>query len=146
MSYRCCKGLFLKYFRLPVITVISDGALAEDGQIEITGNKKPRYSGGASGFQRSGVSGGEGLTGALDHRLQRLGAGILIGVQAFAVTSDTVFVDQGEAEAAFASSHDQAVHWSKSIGEGANGILSLDLSRHSYWVFLQMTRLRTVQR
>ena len=46
------------------------------------------------------------------------------------MTSDAVFVDQGEAEAAFASGHDQAVHWSKSVGEGANGILSMDLSVH----------------
>ena len=46
------------------------------------------------------------------------------------MTSDAVFVDQGEAEAAFASSHDQAVHWGKSVGEGANGILSVDLSVH----------------
>jgi hypothetical protein len=37
-----------------------------------------------------------------------------------------MFVDQGEAEAAFASGHDQAVHWGKSVGEGANGILSVD--------------------
>ncbi|WP_207246417.1 hypothetical protein, partial [Pseudomonas sp. GW531-T4] len=40
MSYRCCKGLFLKYFQLRVITVISDGALADGGKTEITGNKK----------------------------------------------------------------------------------------------------------
>lgn len=46
------------------------------------------------------------------------------------MTSDAVFVDQGEAEAAFASGHDQAVHWGKSVGEGANGILSVDLSVH----------------
>lgn len=46
------------------------------------------------------------------------------------MTGDAMFVDQGEAEAAFASGHDQAVHWSKSVGKGANGILSMDLSGH----------------
>ena len=62
------------------------------------------------------VLGDKCLTSTLDHSLQRLCAGILIGVQAFAVTGDAVFVDQGEAEAAFASGHNQAVHWSKSVG------------------------------
>jgi len=45
-------------------------------------------------FSLAGVSGNQCLTGTLDHGLQRLGAGVLIGVQAFAVTSDAVFVDQ----------------------------------------------------
>ena len=61
-------------------------------------------------------SGNKCLTSTLDHSLQRCCAGILIGVQAFAVTSDTVFVDQSEAEASFASGHNQAVHWSKGVG------------------------------
>lgn len=46
------------------------------------------------------------------------------------MTGDAVFVDQGEAEAAFASGHDQAVHRGKSVGEGADSILCVDLSRH----------------
>ncbi len=61
------------------------------------------------------LSGNQGLTSTLDHRLQRFCDGVLVGVQAFAVTGDTVFVDQGEAEAAFASGHDQAVRWGKSM-------------------------------
>jgi hypothetical protein len=55
------------------------------------------------------------------------------------MTSDTVFVDDSEAEAAFASGHNQAVHRSKSISQGADGVLSLDLSIHG-GVFPKATR------
>ncbi|GBH11999.1 hypothetical protein KPSA1_05461 [Pseudomonas syringae pv. actinidiae] len=90
--------------------------------------KKPRFAG--RGFRACGgrlSSGDEGLTSTLDHSLQRLCAGVLIGVQAFAVTSDAVFVDDGEAEAAFASGHDQAVHRGKSMGKRVNCMLSLSI-------------------
>ena len=78
------------------------------------------------------ASGNQGLARAVDDRLQRFGAGVLVRIQAFAVTSDTVFVDQGEAEAAFASGHDQAVHRCEGVGQGANSVLGMDLSRHNY--------------
>jgi hypothetical protein len=32
--------------------------------------------------------------------------------------------------AAFASGHDQAVHWCKSVGQGTDSILGMDLSSH----------------
>lgn len=94
--------------------------------------KSPALQGGAlhTAWQRLLASGSQGLAGPLDHGLQRLGAGVLIGVEAFAVAGDTVFVDDGKAEGAFAGGHDQAVHGSESVGEGADGILSLDLSCH----------------
>jgi hypothetical protein len=63
------------------------------------------------------ASGDQSLACTLDHGLQRLGAGVLIGIQAFTVASNTVFVDDGEAEAAFASGHDQAVHWGEGVGQ-----------------------------
>lgn len=94
------------------------------------GNKKPRSLGGASGSGSVLLSGGKGLTGALDHRLQRLGAGVLIRVKTFSVTCDTVFVDDREAEAAFASGHDQAVHRCEGIGKRMNGMLSLSCMSH----------------
>jgi hypothetical protein len=121
---------------------------------QIAGNKKPRFLGEALGFTITataparaglGASGNQCLAGTLDHGLQRFRAGILIGVQALAVTSNTVFVDDGEAEAAFARSHDQAVHGSKSIGERADSILSLDMSSH-VGVFPKTTRDKSVQK
>jgi hypothetical protein len=84
---------------------------------ETSGNKKPRiFVRGFCFLQPFRLSGNQCLTGTIDHGLQRFSAGVLIGVQTLAVAGDTVFVDQCEAEAAFASGHDQAVHWSKSIG------------------------------
>jgi hypothetical protein len=60
------------------------------------------------------------------------------------MAGDAVLVDEGEAEATFARSHDQAVHGSEGVGEGANGILSLNLSSHVYGV-PESTRNRGVQ-
>jgi hypothetical protein len=79
--------------------------------------KAPPLSGEACIRAANSASGDQSLARTLDHGLQRLGAGVLIGVQALAVTSDTVFVDNGEAEAAFASGHDQAVHWCEGVGQ-----------------------------
>jgi hypothetical protein len=81
-------------------------------------------------FCRRTVSGDECLTRAVDHGLQRFRAGVLIGVKAFAVTGDAMLVDDGEAEAAFARCHDQAVHRSEGVGEGADCSLGLDMSSH----------------
>jgi len=83
---------------------------------------------------RRAVSGNQCLTGPFDHSLQWRRAGVLIRVQTLAVAGDTVLVDDGEAEAAFARCHDQAVHWSKSVGQCANSVLSLDMSSHGFGV------------
>jgi hypothetical protein len=73
-------------------------------------------------------SGNQSLARAIDHGLQRFGTGVLFRVQTFAVTGDTVLIDYGEAEATLASGHDQAIHRSESMSEGADGILSMDMS------------------
>lgn len=79
---------------------------------------------------RATVSSNQGLTRPVDHRLQRSIAGVLIRVQTLAMAGDAVLVDDGEAKAAFACCHDQAVHWSKSVGQCTNSVLSLDMSSH----------------
>jgi hypothetical protein len=73
--------------------------------------KSPAFCAGLLLLQPFRLSGNQCLTGTVDHGLQRFSAGVLIRVQTLAVAGDTVLVDQSEAESAFASGHDQAVHW-----------------------------------
>jgi hypothetical protein len=70
------------------------------------------------------------LAGPIDDRLQRFGAVVLLGIQALAVASDTVFVDQGEAEAALAWGNDKALQWGEGLRESANGTLKLMMICH----------------
>jgi len=73
---------------------------------------------------------GERLARPGDHRLQRFRAGVLLGIQAFGVAGDAVFVYQGEAEAALAWGNDKALQRREGLGEGANGSLNLMMSLH----------------
>ncbi|MNP44916.1 hypothetical protein D3C76_1387990 [compost metagenome] len=55
---------------------------------------------------------------------------VLLGVQAFAVPGDAVFVHQGEAEAVFALGHDDAMERGECLGESADRLLDLNGSLH----------------
>lgn len=73
---------------------------------------------------------GQRLARTLDDRLQRLGAGVLVGIEAFGVASHAMFVDQGEAEAALAWCDDQALQRCEGLGERAEGALDMVMSSH----------------
>ncbi len=70
------------------------------------------------------------LTRAVDHCLQWTGAVVLLWIQTFAVASDAMLVNQGEAEAALAWGNDKALQWGEGLREGADGTLKLMMICH----------------
>ena len=70
------------------------------------------------------------LTRAVDHCLQWAGAVVLFWIQTFAVASNAMLVNQGEAEAALTRGNDEALQWSEGLGKRANGTVKLMMICH----------------